>query len=93
MKVIEIMERSGMKETGRTIFYIKEALEEMAMSSETHIETVTMDIIAGKRFYNLPNKAVKILDIRCINHKNSDSEYRSIPRTIYEPFTEDSDGI
>tara|TARA_R110002020_G_scaffold167042_3_gene355282 strand:+ start:3014 stop:3295 length:282 start_codon:yes stop_codon:yes gene_type:complete len=93
MKVIEIMERSGMKETGRTLFYIKEALEEMAMSSETHTETITMDITKDKRFYNLPNKAVKILDIRCLNHENGDNEYRSIPRTIYEPFTEDSDGI
>ena len=93
MKVIDIMERAGVKETGRAIDYIKEALQEMAMSSETHVNTTRIDIDAGKRFYSLPNEAVKILDIRCKNHENGDSEYRSIPRSIYEPFTEDTDGF
>ena len=93
MKVIDIMERAGVVETGRAVIYIKEALEEIAMSSETHVETTRIDIEAGKRFYQLPNNAVKILDIRCKNHENGDSEYRSIPRSVYEPFTEDTDGI
>ena len=93
MKVIDIMERVGINETGRAVAYIKEALEELAMSSETHVETTRIDIQAGKRFYQLPNNAIKILDIRCKNHENADNEYRSIPRSVYEPFTEDTDGI
>ena len=63
------------------------------MSSETHVRTTRIDIEVGKRFYQLPNEAVKILDIRCKNHENGDNEYRSIPRSVYEPFTEDTDGI
>ena len=37
MKVVDIMERAGVVETGRGVIYIKEALEEIAKSSETHI--------------------------------------------------------
>ena len=38
MKVQEIMERAGMDETGRAIAYIKDALEEMNLLSETHVK-------------------------------------------------------
>jgi len=93
MKVMEIMEKASIKQTGRAIMYIKEALQEMALQHETHIRTSRIDIQSGKRFYQLPNEAVKILDIRCKNHNNSDNDYRSIPRSVYEPTTKDSDGI
>ena len=93
MKVKEIMARAGMKETGRAIAYIKDALDEMNLLSETHTKTVRIDIEANKRFYLIPNEAVKILDIRCKDHQNNSSKYQSIPRSIYEPETEDADGI
>ena len=93
MTVEEIMERTGIVQTGRAIAYIKDALDEMNLLSETHTKTVRIDISANKRFYTIPNEAVKILDIRCKNHKNNSNKYQSIPRSIYEPETEDSDGI
>ena len=93
MKVQELMERAGMVETGRAIAYIKDALEEMNLISETHVQTERIDIVSGQRFYDLPNNMVRILDIRCKNHDGTDGSYKSIPRTIYEPETEDSDGI
>ncbi len=93
MKVSEIMEKCAIKQTGRAVMYIKEALNEMAISSETHIKTERIDITEGKRFYEFPINAVRILDIRCKNHNNSNDEYRSIPRSVYEPYTKDSDGI
>ena len=93
MKVQEIMERAGMKNTGRAIAYIKDALEEMNLISETHIQTERIDIVANQRFYDLPDNMVKILDIRCKNHDTSDGTYKSIPRTIYQPETKDTDGI
>ena len=52
-----------------------------------------LNIEDGQRFYNFPSDMVKILDIRCKNHENNDGVYRSIPRSIYQPETEDSDGI
>ena len=92
MKVKELMERASIAETGRAIAYIKDALDEMNLESETHVRTIRIDIESGKRFYNLPEEAVKILDIRCKHQNNASSLYKGIPRTIYEPETEDTDG-
>ena len=70
MTVQELMERSGMEETGRALAYIKDALDEMNIISETHTRTVRIDIVSGKRFYHLPNDMLQILDIRCKNHNS-----------------------
>ena len=93
MKVQEIMERANIRETGRAIAYIKDALEELNLISETHIRVVRIDIEKDKRLYNLPNDMLQILDIRCKDHDNEDSAYRSIPRSVYEPAIKDEDGI
>ena len=92
MTVKELMERAGMTETGRALAYIKDCLVELNMISETNVTTERIDLTADKRFYNLPNEAVKLTDVRCKNHLNSDNEYRSIPRMTHEPPTEDADG-
>jgi len=93
VKVKEIMERAGTTQTGRAVAYIKDALDEMNILSETHITTQRMDINANQRFYSVPNDCIKILDIRCKNHNNTDNTYRSVPRSIYEPKIVDEDGI
>lgn len=92
MTVKEIMERAGLTETGRAIAYIKDAIEELNMISETHIRLDKKDIEANQRFYNIPNQAVKLLDIRVKNHLNSKGEYRKIPRLLYKPIIKDADG-
>ena len=92
MKVQEIMERVGVTDTGRAVAYIKDALEEMNMISETHVTTERINIIKDQRFYSFPSDMVKILDIRCKNHLYVDNEYRSIPRMIGEPLRKDTDG-
>ena len=86
------MERAGTVQTGRAVAYIKDALDEMNILSETHVTTERIDITKDQRFYNLPQDCVKILDIRCKHHNNEDSKYRSIPRSIYEPTIVDEDG-
>ena len=91
MKVQEVMERANIKETGRAIAYIKDALEEINMIAETHITTSRIDITTDQRYYDIPNDAIKITSIRCKNHLNTKDEYRRIPRMIGEPYTEDGD--
>ena len=86
------MERVGMTETGRAIAYIKDALDEMNMMSETHINVERIDIAKDKRFYDMPHDAIKIVDVRCKNHLNTKDEYLSIPRMMFKPPTEDADG-
>ena len=93
MKVKELMERVGMVETGRALAYIKDGLDEMNMKAETHVNVERMDITENQRFYDMPNDALKILDIRCKNQDNANNEYRSIPRSIHKPPTEDADGV
>jgi hypothetical protein len=92
VKVKELMERVGMTETGRAIAYIKDGLDEMNMIAETHVTTERIDITENQRFYDFPRDMIKVIDIRCKNHGNGRDEYRSIPRTISKPPTEDADG-
>ena len=91
MTVQEIMERVGVTDTARAVAYIKDALEEMNMLSDNHFNTERFDITEDQRFYDFPKDMVKILDIRCKNHLNADSEYRAIPRMIGEPVRKDAD--
>jgi hypothetical protein len=92
MKVLEVMERAGVTDTGRALAYIKDGLEELNMLSETHVTTERINIVKDQRFYNFPNDMIKVLDIRCKNQLNANDEYRSIPRMIGEPTIKDADG-
>tara|TARA_Y100000310_G_C20390187_1_gene672366 strand:+ start:164 stop:445 length:282 start_codon:yes stop_codon:yes gene_type:complete len=91
--VKELMQRVGMTQTGRAIAYIKDGLEEMNMIAETHVTMERIDIKENQRFYDFPNDMIKVVDVRCKNQGNAADEYRSIPRTINPPSTEDADGI
>jgi|TARA_B100001939_G_C16766000_1_gene540432 hypothetical protein len=93
MKVKELMERVGITETGRAIAYIKDGLEELNITFETHVTEESIDITENKRFYTFPNDMVKVIDIRCKNHLNDRDEYRSIPRLIHKPIVKDEDGV
>ena len=92
MTVKELMERVGITETGRAIAYIKDGLAEMNMRVETHVDVERIDISEDQRYYNLPRDVIKVTDIRCKNHLNTKDEYRSIPRMMFKPPTEDADG-
>ena len=91
MKVQELMERVGINQTGRAIAWIKDGLREINLIHETHIRDENIDITENQRNYTIPNEMVKVLDIRVKNHLNSNDEYRSIPRLIYEPQIKDND--
>ena len=93
MTVNEIMERVGIKQTGRAIAYIKDGLEEINMLTETHVKAQRIDIAKNKRFYDSPFDMIKMIDIRMKNHMNSKDEYRSIPRMLHKPIIKDSDDV
>ena len=92
MTVKELMERVGMSATGRALSYIKDGLDEMNVSGETHVTVERIDITKDQRYYDIPVDSLKVLDVRCKNHENSKDQYRSIPRATYKPPTEDADG-
>jgi|TARA_R110000824_G_scaffold118291_3_gene270540 hypothetical protein len=93
MNVKQIMGRVGLTETGRAIAYIEDALEEINVISETHIKNERINVTANKRFYEIPNDAIQLKEIRMKNHLNDKGEYRSIPRLIYKPKVKDADGV
>ena len=93
MKVKELMERCNTPETGKVIAYIKDGLEEINILAETHIETERVNLEANKRFYDLPDNMLKLIDIRVKNHLNSKDEYRTVPRLLYPPLLKDADAV
>ena len=93
MKVQEFMERVGTTSTGRTIAYLKDAMEDINLYSETHIEQDNLSIVSGQRFYDFPQQMIKMVDIRVKGHDNNQDAYRSIPRLMNEPKVKDSDGV
>ena len=93
MTVKELMQRTGMTQTGRALAYIKDGLEEINMIAETHVTMERIDVNENQRFYDLPNDMIKVIDVRCKNHGNSEDKYRSIPRMVHPPMEEDADGI
>ena len=95
MKVKEFAERLGGEAlpTGRLIAYIKDGLEEINMISETHINSTKIDLEVNKRFYDIPNECIRIIDVRCKNNLITKDEYRSIPRMVGNPAIEDADGV
>ena len=92
MKVQEIMERAGIDSTGRAIAYIKDALEEINMISETHIRTTRLNINKDQRYYSIPNESIKLLEVRAKNHNNNDNRYQVLPRMVHKPEITDADG-
>ena len=93
MTVKELMQRVGMTGTGRALAYIKDGLDELNMYAETHVKTARINIEENQRFYDFPNDMIKVIDIRCKTHGNAADEYRTVPRSINPPTTEDADGI
>ena len=86
------MERVGVNETGRVLAYVKVAIEEINILTETSTKATRINLIEDTRFYDFPEDMVKVIDIRVKNHLNSKDEYRTIPRMATEPRIVDTDG-
>jgi len=91
-KIDELMERSGMAETGRAVAYIKDGLDEISHMTDHRVLETTTNIVADQRYYSLPANMLKLRDLRVKNHENDEDKYRSIPRMMFEPGEEDADG-
>jgi hypothetical protein len=92
-KIDEIMERSGMNQTGRAVAYIKDGLDEISHMIKDYVVESNESIVADKRYYDFPSGMIKLRDLRVLNHENDEDKYRSIPRIMFEPSEEDPDGV
>ena len=90
MKVQEIMERVGMRETGLALAWIKDAIHLIQSNYGENLATWKTNITDGTREYPFPANMIKL---RSISVKDTnDSKYKRIRRLAHNPVvSEDTD--
>ena len=93
MKLMEIMQRSGIDDLGLIKSFLKSAFLEVESRYSEKVEQGTANIVADQRFYTTPPVMVNLLDVR-VKFKGSDgiTKYRKIPR-IRNVEDVDQDGL
>ena len=90
MKVKELMERAGMKESGLALAWLKDAFHLLQSNSKEDLKVVKYNIIDGERDYLLPQDMINIKHISVKD--TSDDKYKKIRRLTSQPYmTEDTD--
>jgi hypothetical protein len=90
MTVQELMERTGMKESGIALAWLKDAYHLLQSNSIEDLKTVKYNIIDGERDYLLPQDMIAIKHISVKD--TSDDKYKRIRRLTSQPnMTEDTD--
>lgn len=93
MKLIELMQRSGMNELGLTKSYLKSAFIEIQSRYPEKVEQGKSNIEKDQRFYTLPPVMVDLLDVRVLFEGDDGvTKYRQIPR-IRNVEDVDQDGL
>ncbi len=87
MKVLEIMERVGSRNTNLIITYIKDALEEIQEQSVDARSREVYNIQKNVKFYPFPADFVRLLGV--YRKVNSSGKYERIDRVIKNPIIED----
>jgi len=90
MKVLEIMERTGTKETTLVLAWLKDAVHLIQSNTKERLKVAKHNIIDGERDYSLPQDLVAIKSISVKD--TNDKKYKRIKRMIFDPVvTEDTD--
>ena len=90
MKVQDIMDRVGLKETGLTVQWIKDAIHLIQSQTDENVATWKTTITDGTREYPFPANMIKL---RSVSVKDTnDSKYKRIRRLTNSPVvSEDTD--
>ena len=78
MTIQEIMERTGLKETGLAKAWIKDAVQIIRSSYPENVKIDKQNIIDGEREYILPADMISLLSISVKD--TSDNKYKRIRR-------------
>ena len=90
MTVLEIMERTGIKETTLAIAWIKDAINLIQSQYDENIGSWKTNITDGTREYPFPANLIKLKSVSVKD--TTDGKYKKIKRIIHEPvMTEDTD--
>lgn len=88
MKVIEIMERTGLRSGQRAMTYIKDGLLEIGQNMPEQTKRLLFSVEDGVRFYNFPSDHVRTLGI--FRKYDNDGKYIPIPRVQNIQILQDS---
>ena len=90
MTILEMMERSGMKNTTLAVAFIKDAIHLMQSQVDTNVASWKTNITDGTREYPFPANMIKLDSISIKD--TTDSKYKRIRRLTHSPIvTEDTD--
>ena len=93
MRIKEMMERAGTRESGRFFAYLLDGLLEVNTMASLSDEPRSLSLTKDVRSYEIDADESFITDIKVKGQNNDDEEYRSIPRLMHKPDVEDADGI
>ena len=82
MKVLELMERAGTKETTLALAWIKDAIHLIQSSTSERTKVVKYNIIDGERDYLTPQDLVAIKSISI--YDTNDKKYKKIRRIVQD---------
>ncbi len=90
MRLKEIMDRVGMKETGLTVALVKDAIALIQSQVDDNVATWKTNITDGTREYPFPANMIKL---RSLSVKDTnDKKYKKIRRLAHSPIvSEDTD--
>lgn len=83
MKVLEVMERTGMKDTKKCIIYIRDALSEIQSLIPEKTTGQKYNVVANQRLYSFPTNMVALLGVYKkyeTDTSTSNIKYIRIPR-------------
>ena len=87
MTVLELMERTGMREETLAIAYIKDAIHLIQSNTKEKVEVNKQDIIksiaADDNVYQIPSDLIAINNVSILD--TSDDKYKKIKRTTSQP--------
>jgi len=90
MRLKEIMDRTGMKETGLAVAFVKDAIALIQSQVDDNVATWKTNITDGTREYPFPANMIKL---RSLSVKDTnDKKYKKIRRLAHSPIvSEDTD--
>ena len=87
MTVLELMERTGMREETLAIAYIKDAIHLIQSNTKEKVEVNKQDIIesiaADDNVYQIPSDLIAINNVSILD--TSDDKYKKIKRITSQP--------
>jgi len=90
MRLKEIMDRTGMKETGLAVALVKDAIALIQSQVDDNVATWKTNITDGTREYPFPANLIKLKSISVKD--TNDSKYKRVRRLAHSPIvSEDTD--